>query len=277
MAQLSRPYQIGLAVVALLGLVWVVALRGHGASEPSSPSAPAARSASPAGGSSTPSSASPPPSGASSAAAEAKAAGTPTHIYHGPAPGLEGLTRDIAKAHEAVGTSQREAKRFENESAQGSGADPSGAAGSSASSASASTSTSASSHAAAPARTVSTATPTKPSPKASASHPAQQLAVEGALARHKTVLLLFWNAKSSVDVRVRQEVDGVARGSKGRVVAFDAQPNQVGLFGAVTEVTHVYETPTILIVSAHGLVSTITGLTDGFALEQAVREAQQAK
>lgn len=198
----------------------------------------------------------------------------PTRIYHGPAPGLEGLTRDVAKAHEAVGTSQGDAKRFENQSAERSSASTSGAPGSASKPISPSASTG---HKAAPTRTVSTATPTKPSDKASSGHPVQQLEVEHALALHKTVLLVFWNPRSSVDVQVRKETDGVARGSKGRIVAFAAQPNQVGLFGPLTEVTHVYETPTILIVNRKGLVSSLTGLTDGFALEQAVREAQNAK
>ena len=36
----------------------------------------------------------------------------------------------------------------------------------------------------------------------------------------------------------------------------------------------MYQTPTILIVNRHGVVSTLTGLTDVFALEQAVREAR---
>jgi hypothetical protein len=48
------------------------------------------------------------------------------------------------------------------------------------------------------------------------------------------------------------------------------------MFGKITEVVRVYQTPTILIVNRHGVVSTLTGLTDVFALEQAVREARLA-
>jgi hypothetical protein len=33
-------------------------------------------------------------------------------------------------------------------------------------------------------------------------------------------------------------------------------------------VVHVYQTPTILIVNRRGVVSTLTGLTDTFALKQ---------
>ncbi len=277
MAQLSRPYQIALGVVALLALVWVVALRGHGSNPnepaPSGPSsnAPAVHSTSAAGSSSTPASGGSAAKG-SGAAAQARSAATPTPIYHGAAPGVEGLTRDVAKAHEAVGSSQREAQRFEHQSAQAPSGSSGGAGGSSAGSGVAH-----SSPKSAPARTVSTAGATKPSGNAASGRPAQQVLLERDLAHHKTVLLLFWNPKSSVDARVRKEADGLVRSSKGSVVVHDAQPSQVGLFGPVTEVSHVYQTPTILIVNRHGLVSTLTGLTDTFALQQAVREAQHAK
>ncbi len=180
---------------------------------------------------------------------------------------MEGLTRDIAKAHEAVGGSEKEAKRFEHASAQ-SPASAAKATGAPARAGVPST----------PALTVSTAATPRPNdPTAANTRPAQQLALEKALLRHQTVLLVFWNPKSSVDAKVRGEADGLARGSKGHVVAFDAQPSQVGLFGPVTEVSHVYETPTVLIVNGHGVVSTITGLTDSFSLKSAVAEAQQAK
>jgi hypothetical protein len=245
-SQLSRPYQIALVAIAVFGVVWVMALRGKGSGPsepaPSRPSAPATTS--------TPS------------------ASTPTHIYHGPAPGVEGLTRDIAKAHEAVGASGKQAKRFEHASAESPNAP-----------ASASNAQTGSAHAGAPSapvRTVSTGSAPTPANAGSAARPPQQVAVEGALMRRKTVLLVFWNPKSSVDAKVRAEADGVARGSKGRVVTFDAQPTQVGLFGPVTEVSHVYETPTVLIVNGHGVVSTITGLTDSFSLKAAVSEAEKA-
>jgi hypothetical protein len=72
------------------------------------------------------------------------------------------------------------------------------------------------------------------------------------------------------------EARALAAGSKGTVTVHGARANQVGTFGSITEVVHVYETPTILIVNRHGVVSTLTGLTDVFALKQAVREARAA-
>jgi cytoskeletal protein RodZ len=114
MAQLSRPYQIALGAVVVLGLIWAVALRAHGSnpSEPA-PTSPAASTPAPA---STAKSA----SSATSAAAEAKAAAAPTPIYHGAAPGVEGLTRAIAKAHGAVATSQQNAQQLQSKSAEAS-------------------------------------------------------------------------------------------------------------------------------------------------------------
>src|SRR6202011_847891 len=89
MAQLSRPFQIALAALALFAIVWLLALRGHsgGTSEPGSPAAPSKSSAS-----------------------------APSSVYHGSAPGVEGLTRDLAKAHGAVTTSEQNAKKLEKKS-----------------------------------------------------------------------------------------------------------------------------------------------------------------
>lgn len=104
----------------------------------------------------------------------------------------------------------------------------------------------------------------------------QQLEVEHQLAHGKTVLLLFWEPKSSVDNVVRSQVLDLGKRSKGKLAVHTALADQVGLFGTVTEVAHVYQTPTILIVGRHGLITTLTGLVDGFSLKQAVREAEQA-
>jgi hypothetical protein len=106
--------------------------------------------------------------------------------------------------------------------------------------------------------------------------PAGQLAVEAELAHGKTVMLVFWNPQSSVDQEVHSQVGALVSGSKGTVVMHAALPGQVNMFGSITEVVRVYQTPTILIVNRHGVVSTLTGLTEVFALQQAVREAQHA-
>jgi hypothetical protein len=263
-AKLSRPYQIALAAVAVLALVWFVALRGH-SSNPSvpAPSSPASQPAQSSGSAS-----------GSVAASEAHKAAAPTPIYHGPAPGVEGLTRDIAKAHGAVATSQAEAARVEHSSA-----DSSEAGSSSSSSGSSSTNAHAGTHTATHASSSSSKAPSassKSSKPASSDRPHDQLEVEHEISSGKTVLLVFWQPKSTVDQTVHQQALAVGGGSKGRVVVHVALAKQVGLFGPVTEVTHVYQTPTVLIVGRHGLVSELTGLQDAFSLRQAVREAEQA-
>jgi hypothetical protein len=106
--------------------------------------------------------------------------------------------------------------------------------------------------------------------------PAGQLAVEAELAQGKTVMLVFWNPGTYVDQEVHSQASALVSGSKGTVVMHSALAGQVNMFGSITEVVRVYQTPTILIVNRHGVVSTLTGLTEVFALQQAVSEAQHA-
>jgi hypothetical protein len=106
MSQISRPFQIMLLVVGVLALVWLFALQGHSNSSTSTPTAaPVVSAAAPA---------------APSAAAQAKAAAAPSSVYHGAAPGVEGLTRAINNAHKAVATSQGYANKIEQKSNQAS-------------------------------------------------------------------------------------------------------------------------------------------------------------
>lgn len=289
-AQLSRPYQLALAAIAVLGLVWAVALRGHapghGGSTGSLPRTPAP---------------------ATNAKAQEKAAGAPTPIYHGAAPGVEGLTRAIAKAHEAVATSQLNAQQLQQHSREASQeASTTAASSSRAGSARHSAGTAAHGSASAAHNSTSAARRTNSSaakhtrqvavarsretaarahkggrPGAGAKHsasglPAEQVAVEHEVAAGKTVLLLFWLPKSSVDREVHSEVAAMVAHSHGHLALHAGAPSQVGEFGSITEVVHVYQTPTILIVNKHGVVSTLTGLTDTFALRQIVHEAERA-
>jgi hypothetical protein len=303
MAQLSRPYQIILGVVVVFGLIWAVALRSH-SSNPNEPraSTPTPVNSAPANGS----------SGGNAAA--------PTKVYHGAAPGVEGLTKAIAKAHGAVAESQRNvqeqaghAQALTGEAQASATTTHTTAAGKTTQSVTVTHKT----NAAAPSlahRTVTvhktstqahgttttvthtrTTTVHKATPghrvaaptgkptvrvhvtvKHSSTKPAQQVAVEHELAEGKTVMLFFWTPTSTVDQQnVAQAKTLVAR-SKGSLTLHLALADQVGEFGTITEVVHVYQTPTILIVNKHGVVSTLTGLTDVFALEQAVQEAQSA-
>jgi hypothetical protein len=261
MAQLSRPYQIALGALVLLALVWFVALRGHSTSSSPTPAA------------SAPSSAGAPAAG-SSAAAQAKAAAAPTPIYHGAAPGVEGLTRAIDKAHEAVATSQRQAHKLEGSSAQATGQGAPGAGANT--STKGSTPTAAPTSATAPATKGAAPTTGKPRPAAAGGTPARQAAVERELKQGKVVLVLFWDPKGADDVTVRKELEAVGRKLGRKVAMHDALANQVGLFGSITRAIQVYQTPTILFVNGKGLTTTLTGFTDAFSIEQTIDEARKA-
>jgi hypothetical protein len=253
-AQLSRPYQIALGAVAVLGLVWMMALRGH-AANPSEP-APSA----------------PTPPAPAKTVAQANP-GAPRSVYHGAAPGVEGLTKAIAKAHGAAATSQQNARQLQHKSSEASNEVPASSAGAHVV---AKVAPSRATQAAARRREAAAHRRAAPLAKAKSGLPPAQVVVERELAQGKTVMLVFWDPKASVDREVQAEARALAAGSKGTVIVHGARADQVGTFGSITEVAHVYQTPTILIVNRHGVVSTLTGLTDVFALKQAVREARVA-
>jgi hypothetical protein len=291
MTQISRPFQIALVAVGVLMAVWFVALRGHSASAPSASSAGSAAAAT-----STP--AAPSPGAASS-------------IYHGSAPGVEGLTRAIAKAHGAVATSQQNAKQLEERSAQASGGSSAPAASPAAS---APQSTAASSHTGAVAGSAHksaatttvkpaarTATPGKAAGSLTSAHrtPARQALVERALTEGKIAVILFWNKKGADDRAVQFElrlleavhhlIGPVANVPKVRhelraynlelqkpFAAFEARADQVTSFGTITHGVQVYGTPTMMIINKRGQVKTLTGLTDAYAIEQTIDEARHS-
>jgi hypothetical protein len=241
MAQISRPFQLALVLVAVLALAWFAVLRAHISTSGGASSGSA---------SSTPS--------ASSAPKTVKAGeiqhdeGKATPVYHGAAPGLQGLSRDIRRAHETVGASEAQAHKLEGTHAVT--AAP-----------------------AAPARPSSAAAPARPSSAgrhSSSGRPASRATtVEAQLHAGKTVLLLFWNPASSEDREVHGQVQAAGRSLKAKVALDFAKAGEVGSFGTVTRDVSVLQTPTLLIINKKGLATTITGLTDAFSIEQAVREA----
>ena len=63
----------------------------------------------------------------------------------------------------------------------------------------------------------------------------------------------------------------------GRHVAMHtAYASQVNTFGSITREIQVYQTPTLMIVNPHGQVTTLTGYTDAYAIEQAIAEAGES-
>ena len=296
MTKISRPFQIALVAVVLLAAVWFVALRGHSSPTESSASTPAASSS--ATSSAATSSASSASAGASSGSAAAQGAssgsgsgsgsGTPT--YHGSAPGVDGLTRAIQKAHGAVAESEQNAKAIQQKSeaaagsaqAQGSASTASQASQGSTTTASAGGATTAGGTAAKPgaaktqAGSAGATAGVAPAQTAN-SVPVRQVRVEGELKQGKVAALLFWNPNGAVDQTVRRELQAAGHKLHGALAISVARSSEVGSFGSFTRTVQVYGTPTILLINPAGKTASVTGLTDVFSLEQAVNEIKQSK
>lgn len=271
MAQLSRPYQLGLLAVVLLAAAWLLLLQGHSTtpSAPSSSSSPAQTVTSRVA--------------KSSATASHGSSGASSHIYHGAAPGVEGLTKDIAKARGAVETSKQNARQLAQKSAQASDESTHAAASkptvSTAATKSAATksaaSTTAASRAAAPAKASAPTTSAKPSAAAATGVPSAQRSVEAQLAKGKIVLILFWNPKGADDTAVHQALAQLQRKAGLDIAVHEASAEQVASFGTITKGVQVYGTPTLLVLNKQGRALTLTGLQDAFTIEQAIQEAKQ--
>jgi uncharacterized protein (UPF0333 family) len=285
MAQISRPFQIAFAVVVLFAGVWLFALQGRFNSSNSGSSTPAASSspASSSSASSTPT---------SSAATRAKAGGSSSHIYHGSVPGLEGLTRDVSRAHEAV-TKIGAAPQTHGTSPATPAPAPHTSAPHSSSSVAAS----------APAATRTAAkhavkTAAKPATKTAITAPASahrgsstarhasgavtltgQRTVEAELKKGDVVLLLFWNSNGSDDVTVHralQQVRSAARSPHQPIAVQEASASQVASYGSVTRGVQVYATPTLFVINKKGQALVLTGVQDAFSIEQAISEARSS-
>lgn len=229
MTQISRPFVIAVAAVLLFAAVWFVALKPHtSSSTETTVSTPAP---------------SPRPSGA----AEEKANAAPSPIDHTSTPGLEGLTKDINRAHGAVAATQANGRRVEEKATQASGGGPASTTPGTSSAGQTATprvpaptshathrtatapSTSKSSSTAASVRSAAAAAAARraqaaqgkaasEAAKAAASAgketttriPARQALVEVALKEQKIAVLLFFNPHSAEDQVVRLSVGLIA-------------------------------------------------------------------
>jgi hypothetical protein len=271
MAQLSRPFQIALVLLAALVLAWFTVLRSHASTGGSGSS-----------GASSASTSSTQPKAGSIGSNEGK----PTAVYHGSVPGLHGLSEDIRRAHETVGASESEAQKAEGKApSTQTTAGPASSTSSAASVPAAKSTTAASKPRAVATKPASTAHKTTSAPDkttsasrgATGSHALQHASnaemVGGQLHSGKIVLLLFWNPHSSSDQAVHSQVQAAGRALKGKVALDFAKASEVSSFGTVTRDVSILQTPTLLIINRKGLTTTIAGLTDAFSIEQAVREA----
>ncbi len=103
--------------------------------------------------------------------------------------------------------------------------------------------------------------------------PASQATVAAELHQHKTVLLLFLNPGAYDDDATAIVTAEVAH-KLHHVDAHLMLASQVDSLGSITRDIQIYQTPTLLIVNPKRQVTTLTGLTDEFALEQAIGEAK---
>jgi hypothetical protein len=259
-SQLSRPFQIALVATVVLFALWFLVLRGHSSSDAGSSPAASSSQTTPAS-----SSHEAPSSGASSQTSGSSGASSSRgSTADGSAPGVAGLTRAIAKARGAVAQTEQHDRRLQrkaNQATSGAGAP-----------------TSSSSHAAAPAASAPPAAAKPPRATTAPQHttpgvPVMQTKVEAELKHGKFVAILLWNAKSAVDTVVRRELNAAKSKSRDLVVHV-ATPGQVGSFGTFTRAVQVYSTPTILLINPKGVTSSVTGLTDAYAIRQAISEAR---
>lgn len=122
---------------------------------------------------------------------------------------------------------------------------------------------------------MSKAPKSKPGPvSANAVSNAQAAVLQGELKHGQTVMLLFWNPKSSDDAAVKREAQAVAAHSHGEVVLHVALPAQVSRYGSVTRGVQVLQTPTLLLIDRKGLAVTMSGLMDQYAIGQGILEAK---
>lgn len=270
MVQLSRPFQAILAAVVLLALVWFVALHRPGSTSTGSGSS--AGSSAQSGGAPSASRATRHPAGVShsagalhhTAASRSTAASHPSKASHrsgashatGAAVHTAAHTRNTVShtrttVHTGAGTAHSvhgAAVHKQHTASRAPGTAHTGAA------------------------TTLEDPPASATGHATAASPAASVAAD--LEHGKTVLLLFWNPSASNDATVHQQVGIVAHKLGRSVAAFSARASQVGQFGSITRDVQVYQTPTLLIVNPKRQVTTVTGLTDAYALEQTIREAR---
>jgi hypothetical protein len=110
---------------------------------------------------------------------------------------------------------------------------------------------------------------------------ARQARVEGELKRGHNVIVLFWNPRGAEDRAVRVQLQGLRELERvfhvpqsERYVLQVAAAKEVGSFGTFTRAVQVYQTPTILIILPNGKTTTMTGLTDAYAIRQAISDAR---
>ncbi len=228
MSQVSRPVQILLAVTALFAVVWFVALR--------------------------------PKPDVASESAVAPAQTTPA------APGTEGLSNAVDKAHDAVTTANGDAERAAQSDAQATppatAAQPQTSAGKSASGT-------------AGAGEHSARTGGASAKRHAAAHGRVQVA-RTALRQHKALAIAFVDPHTADARAVGQELRHVSHFG-GRAVTLVAPLAQLSDYGFITRQVEVTVAPTVVIVDPRHRATTIVGFADRGEIEQRLADALPAK
>jgi hypothetical protein len=265
MAQLSRPYQIGLAAVAVLAVAWLLLLNGHGRSNSPSESAPGAAHVS--------TTTAPSPSVKKAEGSAGSATG------HGSASSLGGLGSAVEKARGAVTKSKQNEQQLAERSNRASSETTTTSAPKPAETTGSPSVTKSAGTVSTPATKTSAPPASKPASPAASNRSAanpRQHSVEAQLAQGKIAVILFWDPKGADD-RVTQQALRSLRGNSSLKIAIDeASASQVASFGTITRGVQVYGTPTLLFVNKQGRAVTLTGLQPAYAIAQAVREARHA-
>lgn len=257
MTQISRPFQVVLAVFAVFVVVWFAALRNHalstGAGAGSSPSVvkpvkPAVKPAAHATSTTvTHATGAHTRVGHSTSTTVTHAAGAHMRVAHTTVARTSRQTTSVHTGHGHTATVHTTVHRTVV----------------------AHTPPHTSTRASAPS-SATAKTPAKPAPAKTLGPEAQ---VESQLKAGKTVLVLFWNPHGAEDVAVHGELPAVERRLGGKIAVHYASANQVGEYATITRAVQVNQTPTLLIVNPHGQATAMTGLTDAFTIEQAIHEA----
>jgi hypothetical protein len=129
----------------------------------------------------------------------------------------------------------------------------------------------------APAATVTKHAPAaKPAPAARPTHAATPTErvnlVDRALAKHKTLALLFYNPAASDDQAVKQEL-GTVPSSGGRVFKLAIPLSELANYPVVTNQVLVSSSPTLVIVDSSQQAFTLVGFSSAFEIAHRVGDA----
>ena len=127
-----------------------------------------------------------------------------------------------------------------------------------------------------------TPAPSKPAPTQAAKKDAElglPPSVAKAVAKKKTMVMLFWNKRAYDDQAVRRELRGINR-HKGKVQVHVASINDVARYAPITRGVNLEQSPTVVVVkgdTADALVGYVDRDTINQSVSDVMRSAAKAK